>query len=192
MLNPSRKPLHCHGNRWRHADPPWIGGSAGSLVFTARPTGTEAHVGCYGNRPIVCRGEVVSKPSPSPSQPSCRKLNRHLTLWQVARMSLLFGALVGCENNNNGHLRCGKTVAAHGMLQRVWQQWCGKIDGIFFSISHSWQSLSVSVYKLPDRTTVWHKDNHQHFFFCYFSFYTVALSKRYSLKCSIYLLSMSL
>lgn len=88
-------------------------GSGAAPVHSSSPTGTEAHVGCYGNRLIVCREEVVSEPSPSPSEQSCRKLDGDLTLWQVARVSLLFGALVGCENNNNEHLRYGKTVAVH-------------------------------------------------------------------------------
>lgn len=34
------------------------GGTAGSLVFSARLTGSEAPQGCYGNRLIICRGAV--------------------------------------------------------------------------------------------------------------------------------------
>lgn len=85
MLNPSREPLQCHGNRWRHAGPPWIGGSAGSLVFTARPTGTKAHVGCYGNRLIICREEVVSNPFP-PTPPSLLRKSAEL---QEIRLTML-------------------------------------------------------------------------------------------------------
>lgn len=75
------------------------GGTAGSLIFTARLTGRKAPRGCYGNRLIICR-EGLSAATAS-QWPSCqfplssRKLDWlwwGLDLGQMANIGFLFEA----------------------------------------------------------------------------------------------------